>query len=344
MKKSLRIFGVACLMLSVTACSLVNAAPKLLIGLSMDTLKEERWQKDRDIFVAEAKRLGATVLVQSANSDDALQVSQCENLLSQGVKSLVVIPHNAEAVASVMDSARKSKVKTIAYDRLIKNCDLDLYVSFDNFKVGVLQATYITKLVPTGTYVYIGGAPTDNNAYMFKDGAMSVLQPLVKAGKIKIAYDQFSTDWKPEVAQTNMENALTKLQNKVDAVVAANDGTAGGVIQALAEQKLKVPVSGQDADLAACQRIAEGTQSMTVYKPIKVIAKAAAQAAVTLAKGKKVKANKVIDNGKNKKTPFMALTPISVDKKNLYSVVIKDGYQKVEAVYKNVPKNEWPTK
>ncbi|MGE5582048.1 MAG: D-xylose ABC transporter substrate-binding protein [Bacillota bacterium] len=343
MKKG-RLLVVAGFLVVFTFGCLVSAAPKLLIGLSMDTLKEERWQKDRDIFVAEAKKLGCQVLVQAANSDDALQVSQSENLLSQGVKVLVIVPHNAEACAPIVESARKSKVKTIAYDRLIKNCDLDLYISFDNEKVGQLQAEYITKLVPSGTYVYIGGSPTDNNAFMFKNGAMKVLNPLIKAGKIKLAYDQFTNDWKPEVAQSNMENALTKLNNKVDAVIAANDGTAGGVIQALTDQKLagKVPVSGQDAELAACQRIVEGTQSMTVYKPIKLIASEAAKAAVALAKGQKVKVNNSIDNGKNKKTPFLALTPISVDKSNMYEAVIKDGFQKLEDVYRNVPKDQWP--
>lgn len=309
----------------------------------MDTLKEERWQKDRDIFIAECKKAGAEVLVQAANSDDALQVSQSENLLSQGVKVLVIIPHNAEAMAPIIDSAKKSKVKTIAYDRLIKNCDLDLYISFDNEKVGYFQAAYITKLVPKGVYAYIGGSPTDNNAFMFKAGAMKVLDPLIKKGDITLAYDQFSNDWKPEVAQSNMENCLTKLNNKIDAVVAANDGTAGGVIQALMDQKLagKVPVSGQDADLAACQRIVEGTQSMTVYKPIKVIAANAAKAAIAMAKGQKVKANNKIDNGK-KIVPFLALEPISVDKNNMYDEVIKDGFHKIEDVYRNVPKNQWP--
>jgi D-xylose transport system substrate-binding protein len=334
------------LLLALVVSGIGFAAPKKIrIGLSMDTLKEERWQKDRDIFIAEAKKAGATVLVQAANGDDALQVSQSENLLSQGVDVLVVIPHNAEACATIVTSAKKSQVPVIAYDRLIKNCNLDLYISFDNEKVGYLQASYITKLKPTGTYVYIGGAPTDNNAYMLKSGAMKVLDPLVKSGKIKLAYDQFTNDWKPEIAQTNMENALTKLNNQVDAVVAANDGTAGGVIQALKEQKLagKVPVSGQDADLAACQRIAEGTQTMTVYKPIKVIAKAAANAAIALANHKKVRTTKTVNNGKID-VPFLALKPIAVDQKNLYQVVIKDNFQPLSEVYRNIPKDKWPAK
>jgi D-xylose transport system substrate-binding protein len=179
---------------------------------------------------------------------------------------------------------------------------------------------------------------------LIKKGAFSVLDPLIKAGKIKVVYEQYTTDWKPEVAQSNMENALTKFNNKVDAVVASNDGTAGGIIQALTDQKLagKVPVSGQDADLAACQRVVEGTQAVTVYKPVKKIATAAAAAAVKLAKGQKIAANMIIDNGKIKNVPFIALEPIPVDAKNMYDVVIKDGWKTLEDVYRNVPKDKWP--
>lgn len=337
------LIGILVLACLVSAFSTSFAAKRIRIGLSMDTLKEERWQRDRDMFKAAVEKLGAEVLVQAANGDDALQLSQAENLLSQGVDLLVVVPHNAEACAAIVESAHKSKVKVIAYDRLIRNCDLDLYISFDNEKVGFMQASYITKLVPTGTYVYIGGAPTDNNAHMFKAGAMKVLNPLIKAGKITLAYDQFTNDWKPEVAQSNMENALTKLNNKVDAVIAANDGTAGGVIQALTEQGLagKVPVSGQDAELAACQRIVEGTQAMTVYKPIRIIAQAAARAAVDMVQGKKVKTNMTVHNGKIK-VPFLALEPVSVDKSNMYEAIIKDGFHKLEDVYANIPRSQWP--
>jgi D-xylose transport system substrate-binding protein len=341
--KSLRLLMVVGLVAVLLLTGLVSGAKQVVIGLSMDTLKEERWQKDRDMFSAAIQKAGGKVLVQAANSDDALQISQAENLLSQGVDVLVVIPHDAGACAKIVESAHKSKVPVIAYDRLIKNCDLDLYISFDNEYVGTLQAQGVTRLVPKGTYVYIGGSPTDNNAFMLRNGSMKVLEPLIKKGDIKLAYDQFTTDWKPEVAQANMENALTKLNNKVDAVVAANDGTASGVIRALAEQKLagKVPVSGQDAEMAACQRIVEGTQTMTVYKPIKIIAQASAQAALDLANGKKVKANKKLNNGKID-VPYLALQPIEVNKKNMYEVVVKDGFQKLEDVYKNIPKKDWP--
>lgn len=341
--KNLRIFFIIGLLVVLVSSSLVTAAPKIRIGFSLATLQEERWQKDRDFFREEAERLGAQVLVQGANNDDALQISQCENLLSQGVDALVIVAHDGEACAAIVESAHKAKVPCIAYDRLIMNCDLDLYVSFDNERVGYLQAMGVLEKVSSGNFVYIGGSPTDNNAYLVKSGSMKALQPLIDQGKINIVYDQFTNNWDPSIAQTNMENALTMLGNKVDAVVAANDGTAGGVIQALTDQKLdgKVPVSGQDADLAACQRIVEGTQTVTVYKPIKSIAIASAQAAVKLAKGEKVDANLTANNGKID-VPYLALDPVPVYKENMYDVIIKDDFHELKDVYRNIPKKDWP--
>ncbi|UJF34899.1 D-xylose ABC transporter substrate-binding protein [Paenibacillus hexagrammi] len=317
---------------------------KIVIGMSMDTLKEERWQKDRDIFSAKVKELGGEVKVLAANGDDATQMSQAEQLISQGVNVLVVIPHNAEATAQIVEKAHKEGIKVISYDRLIKNSDVDYYVSFDNVRVGEMQAKAITDKVSKGNFVYIGGADTDNNAILFKQGAMNILKPLQDKGDIKIVYDQFSKDWKPEEALKNMENALTANNNNIQAVVAANDGTAGGAIQALTAQGLagKIPVSGQDADLAAVQRIAEGKQTMTVYKPINAIATKAAEMAISLAKDGKVDgADKKVNNGKID-VPSILLDPISVDKNNLMDTVIKDGFHKVEDVFKNVPKENWP--
>nr|WP_134701983.1 D-xylose ABC transporter substrate-binding protein [Ammoniphilus sp. YIM 78166] len=320
-----------------------SADDKIVIGMSMDTLKEERWQKDRDIFVAKVQELGGEVKVLAADGNDATQLSQAEQLISQGVDVLVVIPHNAEASAPIVDKAHKEGIKVISYDRLIKNSDVDYYLSFENVRVGEMQAQAIVEKAPKGNYVYIGGADTDNNAHMFKEGAMNVLKPLVEKGDIKIVYDQFSKDWKPEEALKNMENALTANNNDVQAVVAANDGTAGGAIQALNAQGLvgKVPVSGQDADMAAVQRIAEGKQTMTVYKPITAIATKAAEMAVTLAKGETVQADKKVNNGKIE-VPSILLDPISVNQDNLVDTVIKDGFHKVEDVFKNVPKDQWP--
>ncbi|WP_379160923.1 D-xylose ABC transporter substrate-binding protein [Paenibacillus sp. sgz5001063] len=315
---------------------------KIVIGMSMDTLKEERWQKDRDIFTSKVEELGGEVKVLAANGDDATQLSQAEQLISQGVDVLVVIAHNAEATAPIVEKAHKEGIKVIAYDRLINNAEVDYYISFDNVRVGEFQAQAVIDKAPKGNIVYIGGADTDNNAHMFKEGAMNILKPLEEKGDIKIVYDQFSKDWKPEEALKNMENALTANNNDVQGVVAANDGTAGGSIQALTAQGMagKIPVSGQDADLAAVQRIAEGTQLMTVYKPINAIATKAAEMAVAAAKGESISTDKTVNNGKID-VPSVLLDPIAVNKENL-DVLIKDGFHKLEDVYKNVPKDQWP--
>lgn len=315
---------------------------KIVIGMSMDTLKEERWQKDRDIFTAKVEELGGEVKVLAANGDDATQLSQAEQLISQGVDVLVIIAHNAEATAPIVEKAHKEGIKVIAYDRLINNSEVDYYISFDNVRVGEFQAQAVIDAAPKGNIVYIGGADTDNNAHMFKEGAMNILKPLADKGDIKIVYDQFSKDWKPEEALKNMENALTANNNDVQGVVAANDGTAGGAIQALTAQGMvgKTPVSGQDADLAAVQRIAEGKQLMTVYKPINAIATKSAEMAMAAAKGESIATEKTVNNGKID-VPSVLLDPLAVNKDNL-DVLIKDGFHKLEEVYKNVPKDQWP--
>jgi len=316
----------------------------IVIGFSMDTLEEERWQRDRDLFVARAEALGAKVLVQAANGDDSLQSSQAENLLTQGVDVLVVAPHNGKTAATIVKSAHKMGVPVIAYDRLINDSDLDLYISFDNVKVGEMQAQFLVDRKPKGNYVLVGGAPTDNNALLFREGQMNVLQPLVDKGDIKIVSDQWAKDWQAEEALEIMENALTRNDNQVDAVVASNDALAGGAIQALAGQKLagKVLVSGQDAELSGCQRVVAGTQSMTVYKPIRSLAERAAESAVSLAKKQPITdATRRVHNG-HKEVPSILLSPISVDRSNVASSVVKDGYQKLDQVYRDVPKDQWP--
>jgi D-xylose transport system substrate-binding protein len=317
---------------------------QIVIGFSMDTLKEERWQRDRDEVVKAAEKLGAKVLVQAANGSDSLQNSQAENLLTQGVDVLLVAPHNGKTAATIVEAAHKAGVPVIAYDRLILDSDLDLYVTFDPVRVGELQGDYAVQRRPKGNYVLIGGAPTDNNALLLREGQMKFLKPSIDKGDVKIVSDQWARDWQPIEALKIMENALTRVNNRVDAVVASNDGTAGGAIQALTEQKLagKVLVTGQDAELAACQRVVAGTQTMTIYKPIPLLGGKAAEVAILLAKKQPIPdATKPVKNGK-KDVPSILLEPIAVDKDNLASTVIKDGYHKLEDVYKDVPKDQWP--
>lgn len=337
-------FSMIVSLLGLFAFSHAGSSPaadkKIRIGFAMDTLKEERWQRDRDMFVARAKELGAEVLVQAANGNASMQISQAENLLTQGVDILVVVPSNAVTAASIVDKAHKAGKKVLSYDRLIKNADVDMYISFDNEEVGRMQARYLVERAPKGNYVLIGGSPTDNNAKMFRDGQMQVLKSLVDKGDIKIVTDQWAKDWQSSEALKHTENALTKSNNNIQAVVASNDGTAGGVIAALSQQKLagKVLVSGQDADLAGCQRVVEGTQSMTVYKPIKLIATRGAELAIAMAKGETNPAElKNVNNGK-KEVPSLLLKPVGVDKNNMDETVIKDGFHTKADVYKNVAK------
>ncbi|HEY7113665.1 MAG TPA: D-xylose ABC transporter substrate-binding protein [Thermoanaerobaculia bacterium] len=322
------------------------AGKKIRIGFSMDTLKEERWHRDRDLLVKRAGELGAEVLVQAANGNDALQNAQAENMLTQGVDVLLVAPHNGKTAAVIVQAAHRAGVPVIAYDRLINDADVDLYVSFDNERVGQMQAEYLVARRPKGNYVVIGGAPTDNNAHLYHQGQMKALEPSVSRGDIRIVADQWARDWLAVEALKIMENALTANANRVDAVVAANDGVASGAIQALAEQKLAgtTLVSGQDAELSACQRIAAGTQSMTVYKPIRLLASKAAEVAMKLARKKPVgEATRSLSNGKID-VPSILLAPVAVDRDNLVSTVIADGYQKLEDVYRDVPMDRWPRK
>lgn len=307
---------------------------KIKIGFSMDTLEEERWLRDRDLFKSAVESLGAEVEILAANGDDALQVLQAETLISQGVDLLVIVPHNAEAAATIVKKAHLAGIKVLSYDRLIKNADIDLYVSFDNERVGELQAESITKLVPKGKYVYIGGADTDNNAHLFKKGVFNILQPLIDKGDIKVVYDQWTKNWLPSNAYANMQEALNANGGKVDAVIAANDATAGMAIQAMTEAGIAgaIPVAGQDAELAAAQRIVEGTQTMTVYKPIPTLAEEAAKLAVAMARGEYIDTSRKVNNGKVE-VPSVLLSPIAVNKLNIEETVIADGFHLEEEVY-----------
>ncbi|HEY9403897.1 MAG TPA: substrate-binding domain-containing protein [Pyrinomonadaceae bacterium] len=315
---------------------------KIFIGFLMDTLKEERWQRDKDLVEKRAQELGAQLSVQVANGDDNLQIKQAENLLSQKVDVLIVAPHNGEIAATIVEMAHREGVPVISYDRLIKNADVDLYVSHQVVKIGELQAGYILKHAPKGNYVVVQGSATDNNARLLHDGQMNILKPAVDRGDIKIVVDQPAREWLASEALNIVENALTQVNNDVVAVVAANDGTARGAIQALDGQRLagKVLVSGQDADLASLQLIVEGKQTMTIYKPIQPLAYGAVDAALKLARGETVQTNDTVDNGR-KKVPSMLYEPIAVDKNNI-GVIVKDGYQTLEKICEKIPAEQCP--
>jgi len=325
MKKLLSAAAIAVMMVCAGGNAMADAKnPK--IGFSIDDLRLERWARDRDYFVAAAEKQGAKVFVQSADASEQRQIAQIENLISRGVDVLVIVPYNATVLNNAVKEAKKAKIKVISYDRLILNADIDAYISFDNKAVGEMQAQGVVAVKPKGNYYLLGGAPTDNNAKMLREGQLKVLQPLIDKGDIKVVGKQWVKDWNPAEAMSIVENALTANGNKLDAVVASNDATAGGAIQALASQKLdgKVAVSGQDADLAGVRRVIAGTQTMTVYKPLKLIATEAAKLSVQLVRGEKPGFNSQYQNG-FKQVDTLLLKPTMLTKANM-DVVIADGF------------------
>ncbi|WP_066320991.1 sugar ABC transporter substrate-binding protein [Bacillus sp. FJAT-29814] len=312
----------------------ISKQKKIKIGFAMDTLREERWLRDRDYLVEKGKELGVDVIVQAAERDNARQIVQAETLISQGVDVLIIVPHSAAAAAAIVEKAHKAGIKVIAYDRLITNADLDLYISFDSILIGELQAGAVVKQVPKGNYVLIEGAETDYTSHLYKEGQMKVLQPLIDKGDIQIVYEQWTKDWNPTDAKANVEIALRANHNQIDAIIAANDATAEAAIEALSAQNMtrKVPVSGLDAELAACRRIMNGTQLMTVYTSVKDMAETAITAAIKMARREKVPTNSTINNGKIN-VPTILLQPVAVTKETMDETVIATGFHKREEVY-----------
>ena len=314
---------------------------QLVLGLSMDTLKEARWQRDRDLFVAHAEALGAKVLVQSANSDDTRQMQDVQSLLSNNIDALVLIAHNAEAMAKAVELAHEANVPVLAYERMITNCAPDLFISFDNVHIGELQARFVVDPLPAKKpvrLVRIFGAKTDQAALMFKQGQDNVLASFIARGEVEILHEDWAENWKPENAKKIMNAALTQHGTSLDVVLASNDGTAGGAIQALAEEGLagKILVTGQDAELVACQRIAAGTQTMTIYKPIPRLATKAAELAVQLARRGSIITPHGVHNGRVE-VPAVRLDVVTVTKENLEATVIADGFHRREEVFRNSP-------
>jgi D-xylose transport system substrate-binding protein len=338
MKQARILLVLGSFVLSVTIGLLLNRTPnapppsaqELLVGLSLDTLKEARWQVDKRLFEEQVTKLGGKTITLSANSDDTTQIGDVEKLITQGVKVLVIVPHDGKAMRKAVELAHQAKIPVIAYDRIIPDSDLDLYVSFDNVKVGELQADYLVKHLKTpgkGKLVRISGSKTDNNALLFKQGQDNVLGPYIARGDITIVHEDWADDWKPEVAKRIMNAAISSHGTDFDGVLAANDGTAGGAVQALTEENLtgQKLVTGQDAELVACQRIMGGSQTMTIYKPIKILATSAATLAVKLAQGKPVIAQSSVDNGKLL-VPSVLNDVVVVTRENMMDTVVKDGF------------------
>jgi ABC-type xylose transport system, periplasmic component len=352
------LFSGLILTLSISGCGKKGekAPGGFSAGLLMETYNLDRWKRDADFFIGKSDSLGVHVTKAVADGDQDRQNKQADDFLTQGVNVLVVIPQNLNTAGRIVKSAHEKNVPVIAYDRLILNSDVDIYITFDNEKVGYLQAKGILEKIPAGNFILLGGAASDNNAKMVRAGQLKAINEheKVTGKKINILADPYLDNWDRDEARRKISTMLTKFKaegKKVDAIIASNDATAGGVVAALMSEHEdgKVAVSGQDAELSACQRIAEGSQTVTVYKPVKQLATISAELAYHLAKKEKPEeiiknlGFKVdyIDNG-FKKVPAILLEPVFVTKDNMFNTVIKDGWQTVERVYINVPKALWP--
>jgi D-xylose transport system substrate-binding protein len=311
--------------------------------LFSDFTTSDRWVSDRDFYKAALKKLdpAVSVNVSDAKASQTTQQGNAQTALTQGVKVLIDVPVDSAGAAQIVRLAHANNppVPVIAYDRLITGAKVDAYVSFDGFSVGVQQAKYLVAHVKKGgTIVSIAGSPTDNNAHLFYNGAMSILKPLFKSGYYTLGYDKFTPSWTPSLGQAEMAAALTKLNNKVDGVLSANDGLAGGIETALKAQGLagKVPVTGQDATIPGLQQILLGNQSMTIYKPLRKLAAAAAQVTDVLLSGKAFTSKVTVANGAGN-VPSILLPVVTVTKANIKTTVLADGFVTKAALCKGIP-------
>jgi D-xylose transport system substrate-binding protein len=325
----------AALLASASVVSLAAMAKDLTVGVSWSNFQEERWKTDEAAIKKALDAAGAKYISADAQASPAKQLTDIESLISKGANVLIVLAMDNEAILPAVKKATDEGIPVIAYDRLIESPNV-LYVSFDNVGVGRMMAKAIEAAKPAGNYAFIKGDKGDPNADFLFSGIKEVLGPAMAAGKIKNVGESYTDGWKPDNAQKNMEQILTKNNNKVDAVVAENDGMAGGVVAALAAQGMagSVPVSGQDGDHAAINRIALGTQTVSIWKDARDLGKVAGDAAVALGGGKK-KANitgvKPFSGGpKHMTVDGILLTPLAVTKDNLNVIVDKGWITKGE--------------
>lgn len=305
------------------------------VGLLLHALDKERWENDRDYFVEKVNELGGTVEVRVADNNSDMQLEQANKLLSEGTDVLVVVPVDQFAAAQIVVNAHEQDVSVISYDRLIKNCNLDYYVSTDNVEIGKLQADYLTTIKPTGRYALIGGAISDNNSQFLYLGQMNVLQPLVEKGDINIVYNAFTDHWGEDEGYEHTKKLLEE-SNDVDAIIAGNDAIALGVTKALKEagKEGEVLVAGMDADLNNLHEIVAGNQTCTVYKPYEKLAATAAELAMTLGRtGECERSFQTVSNGV-RLVPAVLHEAMVVNKENLKLTVISEGYQTEEEIYR----------
>jgi D-xylose transport system substrate-binding protein len=325
--------------LTLGATGLAQAKGKT-IGVSWSNFQEERWKTDEAAIKAAIAAAGDKYISADAQSSAQKQLTDIESLIAQGANALIVLAQDSSAIAPAVAKAIDEGIPVIGYDRLIENPHA-FYITFDNKEVGRMQARGVFAVKPAGNYVFIKGSAADPNADFLFSGQIEVLKAAIDAGTIKNVGEAYTDGWLPANAQKNMEQILTKNNNKVDAVVAANDGTAGGAIAALAAQGLAgtVPVSGQDGDHAALNRIALGTQTVSVWKDARLLGRQAAEIAAQLADGKKMNevpgAVKFSGGPKKVEMNSVFLKPIPITRDNL-DVVIDAGWVKKDEVCRGV--------
>ena len=327
---------------AAVAFSAMGAAAQTVVGVSWSNFQEERWKTDEAAIKAQLDKAGAKYISADAAGSPEKQLADIDGLISKGAKVLIVLAMDKDAILPAVNKAAKQKIPVIAYDRLIEAPGV-FYITFDNKEVGRMQARAVLAAQPKGNYVMIKGSPTDPNANFLREGQQEIIDAAVKKGDIKIVGEEYTDGWKPEVAQKNMEQIITKNGGKIDAVVASNDGMAGGVVAALTAKGIKgIPVSGQDGDHAALNRVALGTQTVSVWKDARDLGREAAAAAAALGSGKKVP-GAATWNGGEKKVPLEAqfLKPVPITRDNL-DLVVKAGWIKKEALCKGVSGDKIP--
>jgi D-xylose transport system substrate-binding protein len=306
------------------------------LGLSLPTQKTEQWVKAKITMLAHARRIGVDLLVELSECDGALQDAQCRSLVDRGVGALILCPHDATAAGRIVEHAVKAGVKVVGYDRLVLDTAQEyLYVAFDGTRVGELQGEHLVRAVPRGRYLLLHGPTTDNNAELFRGGAMRMIGPLVSRGDVTVVKEARIRDYLASDAQRVTAEVLAG-GGKIDAVLAANDAIAGGAIEALAAAGLagRVPVTGLDAELAAANRIVKGRQTMTVFKDVRELAKKALELGAALAAGKPVTTQgATVSNGK-RQLPAVLLAPQAVTRENIDQVLIDSGYLDRKSVYR----------
>jgi len=309
-----------------------GAEQTIEIGMSFDSFVIERWQRERDVFVATAKELGAEVNVQTANGEVEEQIAQIEYFIEKEVDAIVVVPIDAYKIQGAIGKAKRAGIPVICYDRVVRSANVDLFISFDNEAVGRLMGeTIFREAGRDANVVMICGPETDYNTEMVETGFNQIMQNY----RGNVIGSVRCENWKAEMAYDYLsENYDSLAQQGVDCIMCGNDSLAGEVVRALAERRLagSIPVCGQDADLEACQRIVEGTQLMTVYKPVDKLAKTAAEYAVQIAKKETPNITDTYYDGVYD-IPYVALEPICVTRDNLDETVIESGFHLAEDVY-----------